>query len=113
MASRSIKNRPGAKKKHPSIGFLVVFTVFVSVVVAGCSGIWALGSSWLEDLPDYEDADAFNTAQPTEVYASDKTTLLAKFQLENREPVELNQISPYVLEGTVATEDERFYEHGG
>ena len=24
-----------------------------------------------------------------------------------------NQISQYVLEGTVATEDERFYEHGG
>ena len=25
----------------------------------------------------------------------------------------LDQISPYVLEGTVATEDERFYEHNG
>ncbi|MFR1640713.1 MAG: transglycosylase domain-containing protein, partial [Eggerthellaceae bacterium] len=83
------------------------------VVLAGGVGVYALGSTWLEDLPDYTDADAFNTAQPTEVYASDGTTLLAKFQLENREPVELDQVGQYVLEGTVATEDERFYEHGG
>lgn len=108
-----MKNRPGIKKKHPSIGLLTVLAVFAAVVIAGGVGVYALGSTWLEDLPDYTDADAFNTAQPTEVYASDGTTLLAKFQLENRDPVELDQISQYVLRGTVATEDERFYEHGG
>lgn len=113
MASRSIKNRPSIKKKHPSIGLLSILVVFLAVIVAGGVGVYALGSSWLQDLPDYTEADAFNTAEPTEVYANDGTTLLAKFQLENREPVELDQISPYVLEGTVATEDERFYEHGG
>ena len=108
-----MKNRPGIKKKHPSIGLLAVLAVFAAVAIAGGVGVYALGSTWLEDLPDYTDADAFNTAQPTEVYASDGTTLLAKFQLENRDPVELDQISQYVLRGTVATEDERFYEHGG
>ena len=113
MASRSIKNRPGIKKKHPSVGLLAFLAVLAAVVLAGGVGVYALGSTWLEDLPDYTDADAFNTAQPTEVYASDGTTLLAKFQLENREPVELGQVGQYVLEGTVATEDERFYEHGG
>ena len=113
MASRSIKNRPGIKKKHPSVGALSVLAVLAAVVLAGGIGVYALGSSWLEDLPDYTDADAFNTAQPTEVYASDGTTLLAKFQLENRDPVELDQIGENVLHGTVATEDERFYEHGG
>lgn len=113
MASRSIKNRPSAKKKHPKIGLLVVVTVLAAVVVAGGVGIYALGSSWLQDLPDYEDADAFNTSLPSEMYADDNATLLAKFQLENREPVELNQISSYVIKGTIATEDERFYDHGG
>ena len=96
-----MKNRPGIKKKHPSIGLLAVLAVFAAVVIAGGVGVYALGSTWLEDLPDYTDADAFNTAQPTEVYASDGTTLLAKFQLENRDPVELDQISQYVLRGTV------------
>ena len=76
-------------------------------------GVVTLCNSWLEDLPDYQNADAYNTAQPTMVYASDGTTLLAEFQLENRDPVALDQISEYVLKGTVATEDERFYTHSG
>lgn len=115
MASRSIKNRPGIKKKHPSIGFLMVFTVMVAVIVAGCSGIYALGSSWIGDLEDYDVSDSgqLNSSLPSTVYAADGTTLLARFQVEYREPVELDQISPYVLQGTVATEDVRFYEHGG
>ena len=38
-----------------------------------CWGIWSVGSSWLSDLPDYyKSADAYNTAQPTVVYASDE-----------------------------------------
>ena len=45
--------------------------------------------------------------------ASDEKTQLARFQVENREPVELSGISKYVMQGTVATEDERFYDHGG
>ncbi|MEG0759805.1 MAG: transglycosylase domain-containing protein, partial [Raoultibacter sp.] len=113
MASRSIKNRPNIKKKNPFTGVLVALSIIIVVLCAGVAGVWALGESWLTDLPDYEDADQYNTARKTEVFANDGTTLLAEFYLENREPVELNQISKFVLEGTVATEDERFYEHGG
>ncbi|MDD5807063.1 MAG: transglycosylase domain-containing protein, partial [Eggerthellales bacterium] len=39
--------------------------------------------------------------------------MLAELYLENREPVTIDQVSPYVLEGTVAVEDVRFYEHKG
>ena len=114
MASRSIKNRPGIKKKHPSIGFLAVFTVFLAVIVAGFSGVYALGSSWIGDLEDYDVSDAgqLNSSLPSIMLASDGTEL-ARFQVEYRDPVELDQISEYVREGSVATEDERFYEHGG
>lgn len=115
MASRSIKNRPSAKKKHPKIGLLVVVTVLAAVVVAGGVGIYALGMSWIGDLTDYDvtKAESFNTSMPSDMYASDEATQMARFQLENRDPVNLDQISQYVLNGTVATEDERFYEHGG
>ena len=47
------------------------------------------------------------------MYAGDEATLLAEFQLEKRDPVTYEEISPYVLEGTVDTEDVRFYEHEG
>ena len=116
MASRSIKNRPSIKKKHPSIGLLVIFTVLVAVVTAGGVGIYALGTSWIGDLTTYDvsQVEDLNVSHPSEMYASDETTQLAKLQLENRDPVSsLDAISPYVVKGTVATEDERFYEHGG
>ncbi len=112
MGSRSLKNRPGAKKKHPFTGVLFVLSVLGVIVVGGAIAVGVLCSQWLQDLPDYESADAFNTAQPTVVYAADGTTELARFQLENRDPVTADEISSYVLAGTVATEDERFYSHG-
>lgn len=113
MASRSIKNRPDIKKKSFWPGVLMALAVVLAFLGVGVVGIYALGSSWLEDLPDYSDTNVYNVAQKTEVYASDGFTLLAEFYIENREPVTLDQISPYVKNGTVATEDERFYEHDG
>ncbi|MFR1640141.1 MAG: transglycosylase domain-containing protein [Eggerthellaceae bacterium] len=84
------------------------------MIVAGFSGVYALGSSWIGDLEDYDVSDAgqLNSSLPSIMLASDGTEL-ARFQVEYRDPVELDQISEYVREGTVATEDERFYEHGG
>lgn len=104
-----MKGRKGTKVKNKKVIVLSVLGLMVAFIAAGVFGVVTLCNSWLEDLPDYQNADAYNTAQPTMVYASDGTTLLAEFQLENRDPVALDQISEYVLKGTVATEDERFY----
>lgn len=115
MTSRSVKGRPSTKKKHPIIGLMYVLVVLLTAVVVTGVGIWALGASWIGDLTetDITIVEESNTARPSEMYASDGTTLLARFQLEFREPVQFNAISDYVKEGTVATEDERFYEHNG
>lgn len=115
MASRSIKSRPSIKKKHPVVGVLAVLSVLVACCVAGAIGVFALCNSWIGDFSDYDvsEVSELNSAMPTTVLASDETTQLARFQVENRDPVELDGISKYVLQGTVATEDERFYEHGG
>lgn len=92
----------------------IILTVAAALAVLAAVAVGILCHKWLQDLPDYSDADAFNTIKPTEVYASDRSTLLARFQLENRVPLSsLDQVSPYVAEGTVATEDERFYKHNG
>lgn len=115
MASRVIKNRPSIKRKHPVYAVLIVLCIFVAVCGAGCYGLISLADQWIGDLKSYDisDVSELNTAMPTTVLASDEKTQLARFQVENREPVEINKISSYVLQGTVATEDERFYEHGG
>ena len=68
---------------------------------------------WTEGLPSVEDSQVVSYSEKTRVYANDKTTLLAEFYLQDQEPVTIDQVNEYVLEGTVATEDERFYEHEG
>ena len=113
MASRAVKGRYHVKKKSGKVIALSVLAVVVAVVGALCFGAVALANSWLEDLPDYSNTDQFSTSSTSVVYASDGETVLAEFQLENREPVELDQVSQYVKDATVATEDERFYTHNG
>ena len=113
MSSRAAKNRNGVKKRRGVALALSIVTVFLAACLSlSLGGLFAV-SSWLADLPDYRSADAFATAQPTYVYASDKTTVLARFQLEYREPVEMKQISPNLVEATLAIEDARFYDHSG
>ena len=79
---------------------------------AGTAGMLRLIDGWTQDVPELE-TDAFSFAQESVMYAADGTTLLARFQLEKRDPVTIDQISDYVLHGTVDTEDVRFYEHNG
>lgn len=96
------------------VGFGIV-SVFGFVALLSCTLALALGaliSSWLEDLPDYQSADAYLVAEPTQVLSSDGT-VMAEFYLQNRHSVKMDDISTYVLKGTVDVEDERFYKHNG
>ncbi len=113
MLSRSAKNRLGAKKNQHTTKVLFVFLFIGGFFLLLTIMVYAAVSSWLEDLPDYKSADAFNLSLPTVVYASDQKTVLARFQLEAREPVPIEQVSHWLIDAIVAIEDARFYEHGG
>ena len=88
------------------VGFLVLLAIAVAVSVG------ALVESWLQDLPDYTSADAYLVAEPSQVYDA-QNNVIATFYLQNRQSVTQDQVSDYVLKGTVDVEDERFYQHNG
>ena len=113
MVSRARRSRHAARKERAGFRLGIVGIVIAAILAVGCLGTVAVCIVWLQDLPDYTDASAYNTAEKTKVYANDGTTLLAEFYLENRDPIELNEMGDYVTKGTVATEDERFYSHNG
>ena len=48
----------------------------------------------------------------SEVYAAD-SVLLGKYFIENRLPSDIEEISPFIIDALVTTEDARFFEHGG
>ena len=92
---------------------LVTVAALCFVGYAGVQGVLGVMDGWTKDLPSIEDTDFTNTSRESVMYAGDESTLLAEFQLEKRDPVTYEEISPYVLQGTVDTEDVRFYEHTG
>ena len=113
MASRALKKRKNIRKHDIKSAVLVVLFTLLGLMIAGGIGVYFVCDSWLKDIPDYSNLNELNNPVTSKVYASDGETLLAEFQLENRTPVSLDQVSEYVTKGTVATEDERFYTHNG
>ena len=64
------------------------------------------------DLPDTVALANPQTNLATEIISADGK-LLGKYFLENRTNAEFDQLSPYLVEALIATEDERFRKHSG
>jgi penicillin-binding protein 1A len=65
-----------------------------------------------DDLPTLEQLENPVSNLASEIISSDNQ-ILGKYYEQNRTNVEYNQISPYVIDCLIATEDERFYNHSG
>lgn len=113
MASLHSKRKRRDRAQRRSVTVMTVIGAIAGVVIFGVIAAGIVVSSWLSDLPDYSDLESYTESGITTIYANDRTTVLGKITLENRIDVDKSEISPYVLEGTVATEDERFYSHSG
>ena len=109
-----IRRKQREKRTHAvKWGILVATAALCFVGYWGVQGVLHVMEGWTDDLPSIADTDFTNSAEESVMYASDGSTRLAEFQLEKRDPVTIDQISPFVLQGTVDTEDVRFYEHNG
>ena len=115
MSSRRSRRRRTKQFSVSSIfarGLLVLLGAGLFVALVGVGSGFALVRSWLQDLPDYKSANAFEVAQATKIYSADGK-LLARLYLENREVVPVSEISTSLTDGIVSIEDERFYGHIG
>lgn len=83
------------------VGFLLLY-IFYLQILNGKYG----------PLPQKEELSDIQTNLATEVYSRNEQ-LIGKYFSENRTKTELSEISPWVLQALVATEDARYYEHNG
>ena len=112
MGVRTRRAHRHAQTHAFGFGVLGVFGFIGLLGIALMVSLGSLMAFWLTDLPDYKSADAYLVAEPTTVYDV-KGNVIANFYLQNRKSVTMEDVSPYVLKGTVDTEDLRFYKHNG
>ncbi|MGM9831395.1 MAG: penicillin-binding protein 1A [Paludibacteraceae bacterium] len=97
-------------KKKFSIWFWSLFAAGVLVVVLI---FWMISKGWLGYLPPLDELQNPKNKYATEIYSSDMQILGSYYRTENRVGIQYKDISPYMIQALVATEDERFYEHSG
>ncbi len=69
--------------------------------------VWAFA-----DIPSFEELENPDTKLATQVLAEDGE-ILTTYHIENRAYAAYDELSPYVVQAAVATEDRRFYKHSG
>ena len=112
MDPRQRRTRDRAKTHATPV---IIASVFGFLLVAGIAfGVGMIGNvqRWLSDLPDYTNADEYLVSEPTHILDAAGNEI-ATFFVQNRQSVTMDQVSPWVVQGTVDVEDERFYEHPG
>ena len=112
MGIRTRRAHKHAKTHAVAFTIVGIFGFIAMLAIALTMSVNSLVDSWLQELPDYTSTDAYLAAEPTEVYDSDGN-VIAEFYMQNRRSITIDQVSPYVLKGTVDTEDVRFYQHNG
>jgi penicillin-binding protein 1A len=102
------------KKNKPSIkrSVSILWKVFFIGLGLGILIIIAADLGLLGKMPSIEELQNPSASLASQVYADDGT-LMGKFYLQDRVNVKYADISKYVIQALVATEDERFYEHSG
>ncbi|MCL2883847.1 MAG: PBP1A family penicillin-binding protein, partial [Coriobacteriia bacterium] len=92
----------------------MVLALAIVVGVGGLAavGVFALFKSWTADLPSLDDIASYSDENKTRILAADGT-VMAEFYEYDRQPTTSDKVTPYVFEGTVAVEDERYFQHGG
>ncbi|MGW8178656.1 MAG: transglycosylase domain-containing protein, partial [bacterium] len=92
---------------------IIWFWVIISAPVILLLTLFILISqNKLGPLPSFEELENPDNSLAAEVYSEDNV-LLGKFYVQNRTWTDYEDISPYVVDALIATEDIRFYRHSG
>ena len=119
-AARSgrLRGKPRGRRPRSAIGWFNHFlasglAVPFQFALLGLVGAGVFVSVTLPDLPDVEKGLAdVELEQPLTVTTADGR-LMAQFGVERRMPVAYDDIPPLLVNAFLATEDSRFFEHGG
>ena len=112
MSANQTSYRRGRKKQRNRI-----FKTLAVTLILFCSVLVIIGSSlfyyvMVRELPSIDVLKDYRPSIATRVYA-DNNELIDEFFLEDRKIIKVSDLSPYVMQAFIASEDARFMQHGG
>ncbi|MFI5164339.1 MAG: transglycosylase domain-containing protein [Bacteroidia bacterium] len=104
------KNKFSNKKvrKYLLVFWALVLAPFVLIFLL----VFMVSMEWFGALPSTPDLLNPQTNLATEIISSDGK-IVGKYYAENRVNVKYKDLSPYIVNGLIATEDARFQDHSG
>ena len=107
---QSGENRPTPTRKR----LYKVPRLFVYSLVLLCGmAVIAFVVYTSRDMPPMDEIENPQSHLSSQLISADGVILQNYFSSENRVNITLNEISPYVVDALIATEDRRFYNHSG
>lgn len=102
-----------AKARRGCFKFLlVIFLIGFGLVLAGATATVAVLNHFSKGLPDVSKLRHYEPSETTRIFAADGELIATLFK-ENRTWTPYEEISPHLIQGVVAIEDSRFYDHRG
>lgn len=102
------ENKKNIKRRYVVLLWLAFILPIIGVVIL----FSLIANGKLGYMPSWEELENPKNNLATQIISSD-AVVLGTFFKENRTLAEYEDLSPYLVEALVATEDERFYEHSG
>ncbi|MCX5821803.1 MAG: PBP1A family penicillin-binding protein, partial [Deltaproteobacteria bacterium] len=108
---RSAPRKRRSSSRHSLLGIIIVaiLVLFVGAALAGTSLVYYM---LLKELPSIAALKDYRPSITTRVYA-DNNELIDEFFLEDRKVIKYEDIPKMVIQAFVASEDARFFQHGG
>jgi len=86
--------------------------LFASGLLLSVLFFYAISAGVFGELPTFEDLENPKSSLASEVISSDGV-VLGKYYIQNRSFTKYDELSPYLIQALIATEDARFERHSG
>jgi len=101
------------KPKNSNKKYIVIlWSLFLAAIIGATSFFFAISAGVFGELPTFEDLENPKSSLATEVISADGV-ILGKYYIQNRSFTKYEELSPYLIDALIATEDVRFNRHSG